>query len=296
MAKTRKTLKGKSVGFIGLGLMGRPMCRNLKAAGAKLVVWNRSPGPAKALQGPGVTAAATPAEVARRAPVVILMLADTKAVQQVLFGRQGAAKGVGKGSLVIDMGTTAVSETRAFAARLAQAGCAYVDAPVSGGEVGAKAATLSIMAGGARGAMARARPILETLGRRITHVGEVGAGQVAKAANQVIVGLTIGAVAEALALARAAGVDPARVREALQGGFADSRVLELHGARMIKRDFRPGGRARIQRKDMAQALALARELGLDLPATRLNRRLYDRLIAAGSGDLDHSALSKLYED
>lgn len=289
-------LEGKTIGFVGLGLMGRPMCSNLLGAGADLVVWNRSPASAQWLEGKGARLATSPADLARQAPVVIVMVADTAAVEQVLFDRDGVAEGVGKSSLVIDMGTTAVTRTREFAERLAAAGAEFVDAPVSGGELGAKQGTLTIMAGGSKAAMARARPIFKVLGGRITHVGDVGAGQVAKAANQVIVGLTIGAVAEALSLARAAGVDPARVREAIRGGFAESRILELHGERMVKGDFKPGGRAATQRKDIAQALDLAREYGVDLPATALNLELYDRLLAAGGADLDHSALYRLFQE
>jgi 3-hydroxyisobutyrate dehydrogenase-like beta-hydroxyacid dehydrogenase len=200
-----------------------------------------------------------------------------------------------KGALVIDMGTTAVEATRDIARRLAGRGVEFVDAPVSGGEPAAREARLIIMAGGSENALARARPIFELLGSRITQVGEVGAGQVAKAANQIIVALTIGAVAEALTLAKRSGVDPARVREAMRGGFAESRILEVHGERMIAGAFEPGGRVRIQRKDVAQALALAQALKLDLPASSLSLVLWDEMIRRGWGDLDHSALIKLIE-
>jgi 3-hydroxyisobutyrate dehydrogenase-like beta-hydroxyacid dehydrogenase len=188
-----------------------------------------------------------------------------------------------------------VTATRDFAARLARGKVDYVDAPVSGGEPAAREARLTIMAGGSEAALERARPILAVLGSRITHVGGVGAGQVAKAANQIIVALTIGAVAEALTLAKRAGVDPARVREAIRGGFAESRILEVHGERMVTGAFEPGGRVKIQRKDVDQALALARSLGLDLPASALSLTLWDEMIARGWGDLDHSALVKLIE-
>jgi len=286
-------LAGYEIGFVGLGLMGRPMARNLAAAGARLVVHNRSRGAVEKLAAEGMVAAESPRDAAAQADIVILMLPDTPTVEAVLFDSgNGVAGGLRAGALVIDMGTTAVTATRGFAARIAN----YVDAPVSGGEVGAEAGTLTIMAGGGAADFARARPLFEVLGRHITHVGDSGAGQVAKAVNQVIVGLTIGAVAEALALARGAGADPEKVRQALAGGFAGSRILELHGARMTAGDFTPGGRAATQRKDMAQALELAAELGLDLPATALNRSLYDRLIAAGHGDLDHSALYKLFDE
>jgi 3-hydroxyisobutyrate dehydrogenase-like beta-hydroxyacid dehydrogenase len=193
------------------------------------------------------------------------------------------------------MGTTALQATRKFAGEVRKKGAEYIDAPVSGGVVGAEAATLAIMAGGLDIAVERAMPLFKVLGKNITHVGDVGAGQVAKAANQVIVGLTIGAVAEALTLAKRSGVDPAKVRKALQGGFAASRVLEVHGERMVKRTFEPGGKAITQRKDLSQALDLARSLGLELPATALNMKLYDRLIESGGGELDHSALVKVID-
>ena len=291
----RPSLEGLTVGFIGLGLMGRPMSRNLMEAGARLVVHSRSRGPVDEMAALGMTAADTPAAVARAAETVIIMASDTPAVEAIAGGENGLLGAVGARTLVIDMGTTAVTASRRLAEAFAEAGGAYVDAPVSGGTVGAEKATLTIMAGGADAAVERAMPLFRVLGQRVTHVGGPGAGQVAKAANQVIVGLTIGAVAEALTLARRAGADPERVREALQGGFADSRILELHGGRMTSRDFRPGGKSTTQRKDLAQALDLAAELGLELPATALNLELYDRLIDAGFGDLDHSALVRVFD-
>ena len=290
------SLEGETIGFIGLGLMGRPMSLNLKKAGARLVVHNRSRPVVDALAAKGMIAAATPGAVAAQAKTVVVMVGDTPAVEAVVGGGEDGVLGaIGPESLVIDMGTTAVSATRRLAAAVADAGGQYVDAPVSGGTVGAEAGTLTIMAGGEEDAVRRATPLLEVLGGRLTHVGGVGTGQVAKAANQVIVGLVIGAVAEALSLARRAGADPAKVRQALKGGFADSRILELHGQRMISGDFRPGGKATTQRKDLAQALDLAAELGFEMPATRLNRELYDRLIADGFGDEDHSALIKVLD-
>lgn len=288
-------LSGYTIGFIGLGLMGRPMSRHLLTAGANVVIFNRSKGVVEELAAEGMVPADSPAAVARAADVVIIMVSDTAAVETVVLGPGGVVEQVGAHSLVIDMGTTAVTATRRFAAAVTDMGGDYVDAPVSGGTLGAEAAALTIMAGGSEQAMNRARPILSVLGSAITHVGGVGTGQVAKAANQVIVGLSIGAVAEALTLARHAGADPARVREALKGGFADSRILEVHGERMVSGDFRPGGKAVTQRKDMFQALELAAELGLELPATALNMGLYDRLIEAGFGELDHAALIKALE-
>ncbi|HLB81304.1 MAG TPA: NAD(P)-dependent oxidoreductase, partial [Dongiaceae bacterium] len=232
------------------------------------------------------------------AETLIVDVTDTAAVEQVLLGDDppGAVAGLQSGGLIVDMGTTGVAATRRFAAAARAAGGDYVDAPVSGGVVGAEAASLTIMAGGGAAAFARALPVLRVLGRNVTHCGEAGAGQVAKIANQMIVGLTIGAVAEAMALARRAGVEPARLRAALTGGFADSRILELHGARMADGAFAPGGKAVIQRKDMLLALELAREVGIELPAVELNRRLWDRMVEKGWGELDHSALIKIYED
>jgi 2-hydroxy-3-oxopropionate reductase len=289
------TLSGITIGFIGLGLMGRPMSLNLHRAGAELVIYNRSRGVVDELVGVGIEAAASPKDVAERAPIIVLMVSDTPAVERVLFGDDGVAHGLQTGAIVIDMGTTAVTATRNFVHQIKAKGAHYVDAPVSGGQVGAEAATLAIMVGTSEDVFARVEPIFKTLGKNITHVGEVGAGQVAKAANQIIVGLTIGAVAEALALAKRAGVDPGKVRQALAGGFAASRILEVHGLRMVDQTFDPGGKATTQRKDLAQALELAQELGMELPATALNRDLYDKLIEMGGGELDHSALIKVLE-
>ena len=284
------SLSGHVVGFIGLGLMGRPMAMNLHAAGAAVVIHNRSRAVVDALAAEGLAPAHSPREVAERAPVVIVMATDTPAVERIVGADDGIANGIAPNGLVIDMGTTAVEATRALAKTIEGRGARYVDAPVSGGEIGAKAGTLTIMAGGSEAAVARAMPYFEVMGASTTRVGEIGAGQIAKAANQVIVGLTIGAVAEALALAKRAGADPAKVREALQGGFAASRILEVHGQRMIDGAFTPGGKATTQRKDLQQALDLASSIGIELPATALTRDLYDRLIAAGGGDLDHSGL------
>lgn len=289
------TLNGTTIGFIGLGLMGKPMCRNLMEAGATLVVTNRSVEPRNEMAESGAAAVDTPADVAARARIIIVMVADTAAVASVLAGENGLISNLREDTLVIDMGTTAVPATRGFAEQVAEKDADYVDAPVSGGTIGAESGDLTIMAGGSDEAFSRALPALQVLGSRITHVGSVGAGQVAKAANQVIVGLNIGAVAEALALAKAAGVDPGKVREALQGGFADSRILEVHGQRMVESDYRLGARCTTQRKDMHQALEFADTLGLDMPATALSRILYDRLIETGGADLDHSALFKLLD-
>ena len=284
-------LAGTTIGFIGLGLMGKPMARNLMQAGAKLVITNRSQGVIEELAREGMTPAASPRAAAEASDAVICMLSDTPALEQVLMGEDGVFNAASQqGKLVVDMGTSKLLVTRMLAAKAQELGADYVDAPVSGGTLGAEAGNLTIMAGGADDAFARALPILQVLGGKITHVGPTGAGQVAKAANQVIVGLNIGAVAEALSLAQAAGVDPGKVREALGGGFADSRILEVHGLRMVEGKFTPGARCPIQRKDMDQAMELAEHLGIELPATALSRDLYDRVIAAGDGDLDHAGL------
>ena len=279
-------LSGQTIGIVGLGLMGRPMGRNLMAAGARLVVHNRSPGPVGEMAADGAVPADSPRAVAEAAETVIIMVADTAAVEAVISGADGVVAGVRPGSLVIDMGTTAFTATQEFARRVADAGGDYVDAPVSGGTVGAEAGALTIMAGGTEAAFQRAGPVFEVLGGRVTHVGGTGTGQVAKAANQVIVGLTIGAVAEALTLARRAGADPAKVRQALGGGFADSRILELHGQRMIDGDFRPGGRATIQRKDMAQAGDEAQHGAV----RRTHRRRFGRPGSRGAGQGDRPRL------
>jgi 2-hydroxy-3-oxopropionate reductase len=289
-------LEGTKIGFIGLGLMGKPMAVNLSQAKARLTIYNRSRSVVDELAMLGMDPAATPAAVARECDRVIIMVADTPAVEAVLLGDNGVVSGLRPNGLIIDMGTTKVTATRRFAKAVTDGGGDYVDAPVSGGTIGAESGELIIMAGGSDQAMARAMPIFEVLGKRTTHVGGVGTGQVAKAANQVIVGLNIGAAAEALTLAKHAGADPAKVRDALKGGFADSRILEVHGNRMVTGDFRPGGKCTTQRKDLFQAIELAEELGIELPATRLCMELYDKLIAAGHGDLDHSALIKVLED
>lgn len=293
------TLEGMTIGFIGLGTMGRGMCRNLRAAGARLQLYNRTRAQAEALLaefGDMAIIADTPRLAAAGATITIINVTDTEALLQTARGDDGAIAGLALGRVLIDMGTSGVLETRELAAEVEAVGGEYVDAPVSGGEGGARDGTLSIMVGAQDAVLRTVRPVLEVLGQQVTHVGPVGAGQVAKAANQTIVGLTIAAVAEALTLARRAGIDPAKVRDALRGGFADSRILEVHGERMIKPDFTPGARATIQRKDIRQVLDLAERIGLDLPTTRLNLRLWDEMIARGYGELDHAALIKRIEE
>lgn len=289
------SIKGRTIGFIGLGLMGKPMSRNLHRAGAILVIHNRSCAVVDELTGEGMSPAASPREVAERSETVILMTSDTPAVEQVLFGANGLLKGLRPGQLIIDMGSSDVTATRRFAEGVIAAGGDYLDAPVSGGQIGAEQATLAIMVGGSEAAFNRARPVFAALGRNITHVGRPGAGQVAKIANQLIVGVTIGAVAEALALAKHAGIDMAKLREALMGGFAQSRILEVHGQRMVEGRFPPGAYATTQRKDISQGQSLAASIDLALPFLDVCGEQYDRLIQQGYGKLDHSGLFKLYE-
>lgn len=285
-------LDGWKIGFIGLGLMGKHMARNLHAAGAYVVIHNRSRAIVDELAAEGMTPATSPSGVAKRSSVILLMLTNTPAVEAVLSGIDGVLDGLSDGDIVIDMSTTKVPTTRELAAAVRAKGAEYIDAPVSGGTTGAKAGTLNIMAGGTVTAIECAQPIFDVLSSKLTHVGDVGSGQIAKAANQMIVGLNIGAVAEALTLAKKAGADLALVRQAIQGGFADSKILDVHGQRMIDDSFIAGAHSTTQRKDMDEAIELAQSLGLNLPATTLNRDLYDQMIEAGHGNLDHAALIK----
>jgi 2-hydroxy-3-oxopropionate reductase len=289
----------RPIAFLGLGLMGRPMAAKLIAAGHRLAVWNRSPDKAQPLLAAGARAAATPAEAAAEAEIVFTMLSDGAAVGEVLFGPGGtngdardpggAAAALAKGSLVIDCSSIEPSRARDHAARLRDLGVGALDAPVSGGPSGAEAATLAIMVGGSEADYARGEPILQALGRPV-RVGPAGAGQLAKLANQIIVGLEIAAVAEALLLASQGGADPAKVREAMTGGFADSLVLQIHGQRMLAREFLPGGAARIHLKDFTNIVAEAEACGLELPFSRVALELFQSLVARGGGGWDHSAL------
>jgi 2-hydroxy-3-oxopropionate reductase len=283
------------IGFIGLGIMGKPMAANLLAAGFPLTVHNRSRGPVQELAARGAASAETPAALAAASDVVITMLPDSPDVEAVVLGEEGVLAGISAGALFIDCSTIAPASARRIAIALAEHGVEAIDAPVSGGELAAREGTLSIMCGGSAEAVARAQPIFAALGARTTHVGEAGAGQVAKAANQVIVALTIQAVAEALTLARKAGADPARVREALLGGFAQSRILDAHGQRMLEGAFEPGFKLRLHRKDLAIALELGRERQVPLFGTAQAAALMDALLASGAGERDHSALALLYE-
>jgi 2-hydroxy-3-oxopropionate reductase len=288
------TKSGAKIGFIGLGVMGAPMAGHLLAAGHMLFVHTRSKVPS-ALAEHGATVCTSARGVAERADIVFLMLPDTPDVEQVLFGEYGVAAGLAPGKAVVDCSSIDPIATRAFAARIAERGCDYLDAPVSGGEVGAKAASLSIMVGGTAAGFERVRPLLALMGKNITHVGAAGDGQVCKVANQIIVGLNIAAVAEALVFAAKAGADPARVRQALMGGFASSRVLEVHGERMLQRQFQPGFRIALHQKDLNLALQGARSLGVALPQTAIAAQLMQSCAALGLAQADHSALVRALE-
>jgi len=281
------------VGFIGLGIMGRPMALNLRKDGNELVV------PERQSLADDVRAAAQvvagPAAVARAADVVILMLPDTPDVEGVLFGPGGVAESLSPGKVVVDMSSISPLATKDFARRINEKGCDYLDAPVSGGEVGAKAASLTIMVGGPERAFDKVKPLFELMGKNITLVGGNGDGQTTKVANQIIVALTIEAVGEALLFASKAGADPARVRQALMGGFASSRVLEVHGERMIKRNFAPGFRIELHQKDLGLALQGAKALGVSLPNTASCQELLNVCAAHGGAGWDHSALVRALE-
>lgn len=282
------------IGFIGLGIMGKPMAGHLKSAGHDILVPERASLSAESRAA--FTVVADAKAVAQRAEVVILMVPDTPDVEAALFGSGGVAEGLSAGTLVIDMSSISPTATRAFARKVNALGCDYLDAPVSGGEVGAKQATLTIMVGGPQHAFDRAMPLFGAMGKNITLVGEEnGAGQTCKVANQIIVALTIEAVAEALVFASKAGADPAKVRQALMGGLATSRILELHGERMIKRTFAPGFRIRLHQKDLALALAAGRDLGVALPGTASAQQLFSAVVANGGAELDHSGMVKALE-
>ncbi|WP_411035991.1 2-hydroxy-3-oxopropionate reductase [Shinella sp. BYT-45] len=282
------------IGFVGLGIMGKPMALNLLAAGYELSAYGRRGVPEDAA-GAGVKPVASGRALAESCDVVITMVPDTPDVQEVLFGADGIAEGLSAGKTVVDMSSISPMATRDFAVRVQALGADYLDAPVSGGETGARAATLSIMVGGAADVFERIRPVFEVLGKNITHVGENGAGQVAKVANQIIVALTIEAVGEALLLASKAGVDPGRVRKALLGGFAHSRILEVHGLRMIERTFEPGFRIELNQKDVALALQTAGHLGMSLPNTATVQQLFNACVASGGRHADHSGLIRALE-
>jgi 2-hydroxy-3-oxopropionate reductase len=282
------------VGFIGLGIMGAPMAGHLVAGGHSLFVHARRSVPAE-LADKGVVACASGKEVGERSDIVITMVPDTPQVEEVLFGAAGVAAGLTPGKIVVDMSSISPLATKEFAKRINALGCQYLDAPVSGGQVGAKAASLTIMVGGPDDAFAKVRPLFELMGKNITLVGGNGDGQTCKVANQIIVALNIEAVAEALLFASKAGADPAKVRQALMGGFASSRILEVHGERMVKRTFEPGFRIELHQKDLNLALASARLLGVSLPNTATAQELFNACTAHGGAKWDHSAMVRALE-
>jgi 3-hydroxyisobutyrate dehydrogenase-like beta-hydroxyacid dehydrogenase len=288
-----KPLAGHKIGFVGLGNMGRANARHLHESGAEVIVWNRSAAPAEAAVALGMKRAASLPDLARAIGpgVICINLTMTDVVEQVVFGEGGLIEGLHPEALIIDFGTTGVPETKAFAKRVN-----WVDAPVSGGQVGAEAASLTIMAGGSEENFQRALPLFQVVGKNITHLGPSGAGQVTKLANQLIVAQTIDAVAQALRLAELSGVDSALVRKALLGGFAESRILDLHGDRMVRRAFEPGGRATLQLKDVRLMCQLADSVGLDSPTLKNSLSQWEKFVhEKGFGDLDHSGLFRLYE-
>ena len=283
------------IGFIGLGIMGRPMAGHLLDGGHEVVTASHRTPPAQELLDKGLVLVDSAQEVAAAAEVVIVMVPDTPQVEAVLFGETGVAEGLSSGKLVIDMSSISPIATKDFAARIEALGCDYLDAPVSGGEVGAKAASLTIMVGGKPAAFERATPIFELMGKNITLVGGTGVGQTTKVANQIVVALTIEAVAEALVFASKAGANPAKVRQALMGGLASSRILEVHGERMIKRTFDPGFRIELHQKDLNLALQGAKSLGLALPNTATAQELFNTCVAHGGAGWDHSAMVRALE-
>jgi 2-hydroxy-3-oxopropionate reductase len=282
-----------NVGFIGLGIMGRPMAAHVQDGGHTLFLYGRSPISRELF--PKATICESGKDVAGRSDVIITMVPDTPDVAAALFGPGGIAEGLSPGKTVIDMSSISPSETKKFAAQITKMGCRYFDAPVSGGEIGAKAGSLTIMVGGPEDAFASIKPLLELMGKNITLVGDHGAGQTTKVANQIIVALTIEAVGEALLFASKAGADPAKVRSALMGGFASSRILEVHGERMIERNFEPGFRIALHQKDLNLALSCARELGLSLPNTASCQELFNSCAAHGGSMWDHSAMVRALE-
>lgn len=284
-----------NVGFIGPGIMGRPMAMNLLKAGHRLWAYGRRPEALAPLVAAGAAACTSPQVAATHADVIFSIVSDTPDVEQVLFGEQGVIHGARPGTVVVDMSTISPTATKAFAERLAARGIEMLDAPVSGGEAGAVSGTLSIMVGGKPEVYQRVRPLFECMGKNVVHVGENGAGQVAKACNQIVVAVTIQAVAEALTFARRNGADPAKVREALLGGFAGSRILEVHGKRMLDADFKPGFKVGLHQKDMRIVMETAHQLGLALPAAALVTQHLNALMATGDAGLDSSALVKVLE-
>jgi 2-hydroxy-3-oxopropionate reductase len=288
------TTQPLKIGFIGLGIMGTPMAGHLLKAGHQLFVYTRSKVPADIADSPA-TQCLSPKGVAERADIIITMVPDTPDVEKVLFGDNGVAEGLGAGKVVVDMSSISPVETKAFAQRIEALGSDYLDAPVSGGDVGARNATLSIMVGGKPAVFERVQPVFECMGKNITLVGDTGAGQTCKVANQIVVALTINAVAEGLLFAARAGADPAKVRQALMGGLATSRILEVHGERMIQRSVQPGFRIALHQKDLNLALGAAKQLNLALPATAQVQQLFSACIAHGGAGWDHSGIVRALE-
>jgi len=284
-----------NVGFIGLGIMGSPMAGHLIKGGHRVFLHSHG-GVQQALTDAGGIACANGKEVAQKADVIITMVPDTPHVEDVLFSDNGVAQGLSKGKIVVDMSSISPIETKEFAKRINALGCEYLDAPVSGGEVGAKAASLTIMAGGSDAAFAKVKPLFELIGKNITLVGGNGDGQTCKVANQIIVALTIEAVGEALLFASKAGADAGRVRQALMGGFASSRILEVHGERMVKRSFDPGFRIELHQKDLNLALNSARKIGVSLPNTATCQELFNACVAHGGKAWDHSGMVRALEN
>ena len=284
-----------NVGFIGLGIMGAPMAGHLQAGGHQLFALTHHKVP-EALVAGGAKVCANGKEVAQNADIIITMVPDTPDVEKVLFATNGVAEGLAAGKIVVDMSSISPIETKEFAKRINALGCEYIDAPVSGGEVGAKAASLTIMAGGTDAAFAKVKPLFELMGKNITLVGSNGDGQTCKVANQIIVALTIEAVGEALLFASKAGADAGRVRQALMGGFASSRILEVHGDRMVKRTFDPGFRIELHQKDLNLALNSARKIGVSLPNTATCQELFNACVAHGGKAWDHSGLVRALEN
>ncbi len=284
-----------NLGFIGVGIMGKPMAGHLLEAGHTVHIYDVVPGPVKELAAKGAVVCASSREVAQKSDITIIMVPDTPDVEAVLFGKDGVADGVRSGSIVVDMSSISPIATKEFARKLSEKGVEMLDAPVSGGQVGAEKATLSIMVGGKDKVFQQIKPYFELMGKNIVHLGGNGDGQTCKVANQIVVALTIEAVAEALVFAAKAGADPRKVREALLGGFAQSRILELHGERMLARNFNPGFRIRLHQKDLNLALQSARNLGVSLPNTATAQELFNSVAARGGIDLDHSAMVQALE-
>ena len=282
------------LGFVGLGIMGAPMAGHLLAAGHELFITTRSKVPDE-LANTAAVICTTPAEVATKADIIFMMVPDTPDVEKVLFGDNGIASGLSKGKIVVDMSSISPISTKEFAKRINDLGCEYLDAPVSGGQLGAKGASLTIMVGGKQATFDKVKPLFDLMGKNITLVGDNGAGQVTKVANQIIVALNIEAVAEALVFASKAGADPAKVRQALMGGFASSKILEVHGERMINRTFDPGFRIELHQKDLSLALSSAKALGVSLPNTASAQELFNSCAAHGGKSWDHSAMVKALE-